>query len=50
MELHKTLDCRAVFRMYLIHEGRQVPMGDVEPVISGLDASWCEVFCENKTA
>ena len=25
-------------------------MGDVEPVISGLDASWCEVFCENKTA
>jgi hypothetical protein len=38
----------AVFRVYLIHEGRQAPMGDMEPVFSDLDTSWCEVFCKDK--
>lgn len=35
---------------YLIHEGRQAPMGESEPVSQNdLDAFWCEVFDGEKT-
>ncbi len=38
-----------VFRMSLIHERRQAPMGEIEPVHLGERyASWCEVFCKEK--
>jgi hypothetical protein len=48
--VNNSLDCRGFVYIlfFLIHEGRQAPMGDIEPVISDLDASWCEVFCKDK--
>ncbi len=34
---------------YLFYERRQAPMGELEPVISGTRAVWCEALNDDRT-
>jgi hypothetical protein len=48
--VNNSLDCRGFVYIlfFLIHEGRQAPMGDIEPVSAKTLALWCKVFNGDK--